>query len=165
VAGAQTGPSPDVELAAFIQSFELTAAETYEALLDRLGDEVRPVAEAFAQHHRDHAHAFTAIIGPEGTNRANAALTAELGPQVSAARTESAALALAFDLEQAAASSYLAAIGALETPRPAATAASILPIEAAHAVVLGQALGRPLGDYVPVFETVQSAADPATYPL
>ena len=45
------------------------------------------------------------------------------------------------------------------------TAASILPVESQHAVVLGSVLGKPATDYVPSFETTDAAVDPTKYPI
>ena len=43
-------------------------------------------------------------------------------------------------------------------------AASILPIESQHAIVLGTAVGRELKDLVPSFQTPDAKIDPTKYP-
>ena len=50
-------------------------------------------------------------------------------------------------------------------PIPAYLVSSILPIEARHAVVLGQALDLNLDDYSPVFETTDDAVTIEQYPI
>ena len=77
-------------------------------------------------------------------------------------------LGVAFDLENAAAATYGLALGALVGTNAAALVASIQPIEARHAVVLGDVLGKPLNVQVPEFQpsdTKGGAIDPASYPL
>ena len=44
-------------------------------------------------------------------------------------------------------------------------AATILPIESQHAVVLGQALGQELEEYVPTFQGQEGALSPTEYPV
>jgi hypothetical protein len=43
--------------------------------------------------------------------------------------------------------------------------ASILPIEARHAVVLGQAIGIEIRDLAPVIENMSNAATPQKFPI
>ena len=42
--------------------------------------------------------------------------------------------------------------------------ASILPVEAQHAIVLGSVNGKALADMIPKFETKDLALDPTKYP-
>jgi hypothetical protein len=71
---------------------------------------------------------------------------------------------VAFDLENAAAATYLFALGALADVSALKLTASILPVESQHAIVLGTALGKPLKDLVPSFQTVDAKVDPAKFP-
>ncbi|HEX9260560.1 MAG TPA: ferritin-like domain-containing protein, partial [Acidimicrobiales bacterium] len=74
-------------------------------------------------------------------------------------------LTVAFDIENAAAATYLAGIGKLENLNAAALAASVLPIESRHAVVLGQAIGLAPKDFLPALQSTADALDPADYPI
>ena len=89
--------------------------------------------------------------------------------QLGNAKDEAAILQIAFDVEGAAAGTYLFALGALESESALKLAASILPVESQHQVVLGQVLGKAFSDsaseYVPNFENQGKALDPSKFPL
>ena len=70
-----------------------------------------------------------------------------------------------FDLETAAASAYVAVLGQLVGTNGAQVVASIQPIEARHAVVLGQALDLGLDELSPAFEDPSKAPSPSQYPI
>ena len=98
----------------------------------------------------------------------NRSLVTKLGSRLGPANGEAEWLKLAYDIENAAAATYTALLGALVGIDPATTVASIQPIEARHAVVLGEALGLALADYAIEFEpssTADGALDPSAYPI
>ena len=111
------------------------------------------------------AAAFGAAAGSSASNAPNAKLLAALSPQLTAAADENAVVDIAYMLENAAASTYLFALGALTSREALQLTASILPVESQHAVVLGSVLGKPATDYVPGFETTDAAVDPTKYPI
>ena len=162
---AQSG---DAGLAAFAESVELAAVEAYKAAAAS-GKVTTPAvldaATTFAGHHTEHAAAFGAAAGSAATKKPNAKLLETVAPQLGAAADEAAILEIAFGLENAAASTYLFALGALTSNEALQLTASILPVESQHAVVLGSVLGKPVTDYLPGFETVDAAVDPAKYPI
>ncbi len=157
----------DGAIAVFAESVELAAVAAYGAAAGTglIAAEVLPVAQMFAGHHQEHAGAFAGLAGDAATGAPNQALLDEFGPLIGAAPDQAALLEIAFTLEQAAAATYLFALGALQSPEAAAATATILPVESQHAVVLGQALGKPTSDFIPSFETQSGALDPAMYPV
>jgi hypothetical protein len=75
-------------------------------------------------------------------------------------------VALAYGLENAAAATYIFALGVLNTEAAYNAVASVMPVEAQHAVALGLVLGKPLDEkgFLPAFETKDGALDPAKFP-
>jgi hypothetical protein len=157
----------DADIAGFAESVELAAVAAYEAavgtgLLDPTATEVGTL---FAGHHADHGAAFASLAGDAATGEANATVLEAFGPMIEAATDQAELLTIAKQLEEHASSTYVFALGALTTTEAAAATATVLPIESQHAVVLGQFLELPIGDYMPVFETTDEALDPAEYPV
>jgi len=161
-------PQPvDLAFLSFAQSVELAAVQAYGLALAStlLSDDVAAVALAFQNHHRDHAQAFAGMAGKAATGVANQSLLTAFNPQFQTASTEAGILQAAFALETAAASTYTAGLAQIIGTDPAYLVGSILPIEARHAVVLGEALDLDLDAYSPVFETTTNALSPAQYPI
>ena len=158
----------DEEVAAFAESLELAAVETYGKVLQASQLKTAGLAETaamFSSHHVEHARAFGSAAGTKASGKANVKLAESIGDQLKGARDEKAALRVLADLETAAAATYLFALGALQAPSGLQLAASILPVESQHAAVLGQALGKPMADYVPPFESKDKSLDPAKFPV
>jgi hypothetical protein len=164
-AGAQE--MDDAAIATFAESVELAAVEAYKAAAGsgKLAVAVVDIGTMFAAHHSEHAKAFAGAAGSSATGKPNAALLKAVGPQLQAAKDQTALLQIAYDLESSAAATYLFALGALQSEAALKLAASILPIESQHAVVLGQALGKPATEYVPAFETQDKALSPTEFPV
>ncbi len=57
------------------------------------------------------------------------------------------------------------ALGATTDEGALGLMASILPVEAQHAVVLGSVLGVPTAALIPPFETDTAAVTPTTFPI
>ena len=162
--------SGDAVLLGFAQSVELAAVAVYQAALDsrRLSAAATTVATLFQSHHIDHASAHAGLAGKAATGQVNRSLVTKLGSRLGPSNGEADWLKLAYDIENAAAATYTALLGALVGIDPATTVASIQPIEARHAVVLGEALGLALADYAIEFEpssTADGALDPSAYPI
>jgi rubrerythrin len=164
-AGAQE--LTDGDIAAFAESVELAAVEAYKAAAGsgKLQPAVVEVGTMFAGHHQEHAGAFAGASGGKAKGKPNAKLLTAVGDQLKAASDQAAILTIAYDLEEAAAATYLFALGALKTEAALQLSASILPVESQHAVVLGSALGKPATEYVPSFQTSDKAVDPAKFPV
>jgi hypothetical protein len=157
----------DLSFLAWAQSLEFTAVAAYDIALasGKLSPAIASVATVFRGHHRDHAGAMGAAAGKNGNGSANAALVAKLGPAFKNAASEKDLLMAAFDLENAAAATYLSALGRISGSDPAAAIAAILPTEARHAVVLGDVLQFDKKVIVPVIETDASGLNPSDYPV
>lgn len=168
----------DADIAVFAESVELAAVAIYSDpdVGKLLTPEVAQVAQLFASHHSDHAGAFAALAGGKATGTANKSIvdlyTMTLKPKV---MSMADALGLAQVVENQAAATYAFALTALQSADAAAGTATILPIEAMHAVVLGLALGQSPADQFPngAFEAATVGAigdpkvgiDPAKYPV
>jgi hypothetical protein len=105
------------------------------------------------------------MAGKAATGVANQSLLAAFGPVVQAAATEAALLQAMLQVEMAAAATYTAGLAQLIGTDPASLVASIQPIEARHAAVLGEALNLPIDDYSPLLEPTADALTPAQYPI
>lgn len=176
-AGAQAATTPkpdDAEVAAFAESVELAIVEAYRQAVS--GGKVRAAAATealttFAGHHQQHANALSTAAGSKATRRPNPSILTKVSDQLRAASNEKDVLMLAYELENAAASTYLASLGSLESSSALQLAASILPIESQHAVVLGQAAGVAMAGtkdspgYVPTFQRVDQGVTPEDHPL
>ena len=166
-AWSQTGPS-DGDIATFAASVEYAAVAAYQAAAKSGKVKTKAIldaATAFAGQHQQHGDAFKAA----GTNpnvAANKAVLEMVTPQLTAAKTENDVVALAYGLENAAAATYIFALGVLNDEKAYGAVASVMPVEAQHAIALGLVLGKPVDDkgFMPSFETKDGALDPAKFP-
>jgi hypothetical protein len=139
--------------------------ELYRAAIagGKVSADVLPVVTAFSDHHLQHGQAYAGLAGKAALNRANPALVEEFLPQIEDAADQAAVLNVLFELENSAAASYTGALAEIRGLNAAASMANILPIEARHAVVLGETLGLDLDEYVPSFEDPEKGFDPDQY--
>jgi hypothetical protein len=161
-------PQPsDLAFLAFAQSVELAMVSVYGLALQsgRVREDTAKAMTAFQSHHQDHAHSYAAMGGKVVTNTANQSLVSAFGQRITAAATEQDVIRVLIDLENAAASTYTAALADVVGTDPAHLVGSILPIESRHAVVLGEAIGQPPTVYAPSFESTSGALTPAQYPI
>ena len=100
-------------------------------------------ATLFAAHHTAHRDALNGVItgaGGEAVMTANAAVfKALVEPKLPMLKSEADVVALAYDLESAAAQTYVFAGGTLSTPELRSTIMTIGGVEARHAAVLKMA--------------------------
>jgi rubrerythrin len=149
------GGSQDLVLARTAASLEQLAVDSYGAAAGLLTTRaIKRAASLFAEHHQLHLDALNgAITGAGGeavTMRNQAVYDAVVKPAIDAAKTESDAVNLALQLEEAAAQTYVFAGGALSTPQLRSTIMTIGGVEARHAAVLRMAaLGQPPLDVFP----------------
>ena len=158
----------DEDVAAFAESLELAAVETYAKVAQAGQLKSAGLAETaamFSAHHAEHAKAFGGAAGTKASKKANVKLAESIGDQLKSARDEKAALRVLADLETAAAATYLFALGAMHSTAALQLTASILPVESQHAAVLGQAVGNVMADVVPAFESKEKSVDPAKFPV
>lgn len=160
--------NPTAALAAFAESVELAAVEAYKAAAASGKVKTKAVLDAatmFAGHHQEHAAAFGGAAKAAATKKPNPKLLTAVAGQLTAAKDEKGVLKVAFDLENAAAATYLFALGATTDKGALALMASILPVEAQHAVVLGNVLALAATTTIPSFETETGAVKPADFPI
>lgn len=168
-AGSTTGgaghelPDVDLMIAEFAIGLELAARAAYEVVIQtrRLSPAEEELCRTFASHHLDHANALAVLAGENdsSTSSPNASVVASVQPQLAGASDARGLLRVLYSVEEGAAATYLQALGQLESPTAAGAAASIMPIEAQHAVVLGQLLDLPTSDWMPPFQTTTDAFD------
>ncbi len=164
-AWAQNTPS-DADLARFAQSVELAAVAAYGAAgqTGKLDATASAVGQLFSSHHQDHADAFNPILKDQAVTKPNAKVVSTFAPMIQGAADQAAILEIAYKIEEAAASTYLFALGVVAADS-AALLSTILPVEGQHATVIGTVLKKPIGDYVPPFVTVDNALNPSDYPV
>ena len=157
----------DGDIAVFAESVELAAVAVYSDpdLAKLVSADVAAVAQLFAQHHKDHAGAFAALAGAKATGKANAPIvkiyTDTLKPTL---KDQTDVLKLGAVIEHQAASTYAFALTALQSPDAAAGTATILPVEAEHAMLLGAALGQTPAELFPMGAFVSASVGELGYP-
>ena len=148
----------------FLRELELTLVEIYRraaegGLVTSAGGQA--LLAQFAAHHQAHADAL-ASSGAR-TARPSDNLMDALRDRLDARGDEAGVLGFLYDLENGSAATHLYAAGIVEA-RPALSAITdILPVEAAHAVAVGDLLGRSPDSVMPAFQTEEGRADPAIY--
>lgn len=159
-------PASDEQLVTFAESVERAASAAYELALEQrlLVPVTEQSAHLFSSHHGDHAEALRCLLGT-AAQEPNAALLDELRPQIEEAVEEDALIQLFRQLEEGAAATYLVAIGAFETIEVAGAAATIMPVEAQHAVVWSEVLDLPLAEVAPAFASDEAALDTDAYAI
>lgn len=153
MAPSSSKPSLDVTVAALAASLEVLAVSTYASGLSaatagKLGT-VPPAVATFAEtamaQHKDHAAAWNSVVESAGYKKITAP-NAKIAPSINAAFSkvhDVAGLAnLALSLEDAAAATYLEAIGVVTGTKAIETAATIQPVEMQHAAILNFVLGK-----------------------
>lgn len=155
----------DQSIAGYAQSVELAAVAAYAAAAPVLSAGTLPVAQLFMKHHQQHADAFGAVAGSKAVTAPNKTLVAAVTPALQAIKDEMGALEFAFMLENQAAYTYAAALTLLQDAAYAAATATILPIEAQHAVVLGLALGKEVAVVFPTGAFESSSLGDGSDPL
>jgi hypothetical protein len=137
------GDNMDLALARTAASLEQLAVDTYQTGIDSGLVTTMAIADAavlFQSHHQSHLDALNGAIrdagGDEVTEPNQAVYDALVKPAVEAAATEADIVKIAFDLENAAAQTYVFAGGTLTVPGLRSTIMTIGGIEARHAAVL-----------------------------
>jgi Ferritin-like domain len=157
----------DLLLLSFAQSVELAAVQLYGMALAKstISKDTALIGVTFQTHHNAHAQSFNGMAGPAVTGIPNQSLLSSFQGQIDAANTEKDLIAVVLHLEEALAATYTAGLALIIGINPTALIASVLPIEARHAVVLAQALGLSVDTYSPTFEPTTGALTPDQYPI
>lgn len=145
---ARSDPETDVVLANTALSLEILAIDAYRVAGELGLVTSSAVAEAFAMfqaHHAAHRDVLAGVVeaaGAEPFATPNPVVkVAFVEPGLQGAATEGDLVRLAYDLEHAAAQTYVWATGTLSTAELRGTAMSIGAVESRHAAVL-DALGE-----------------------
>lgn len=145
--------SGDLAVVALAASLENLAVGTYQAAIDAVTQGkltgVPAAVVTFAQtaqsQHKDHAAAWNGVLTGAGKKAITGVdLTVKKSVDKAFAKvTDVPGLAaLALDLENVAAATYIAAIDVVKSPAGIKTAASIQPVELQHAAILNFLLGQ-----------------------
>jgi hypothetical protein len=169
--GESSIPAADLAIVEFAEGLELSAQAAYEVAgaSPLLSAREAELCATFGRHHGEHASALGALLADSGARDATETgvpigpLVFSLSPQIQGAADAAEVLTVMLSIEEGAAATYLSAIGTLESESVAAPAASIMPIEAQHAAVLGELLELPPDEWLPTLESTDDAFDPADY--
>jgi rubrerythrin len=136
----------DVQILQTASSIEVLAVSTYKTALTLPfigGASANPVVKAFAtttmQQHAQHLQAFNAAItglGGKAQTNPDPALAQVVQKAVPGLTSAAPVVALALELEQGAAETYVADVAALSDANAKKVTASIMGVEAQHASVL-----------------------------
>jgi rubrerythrin len=160
----------DEDIAGYAASVEYAAVAAYKAGAAKIKNpDALAAATMFLQQHKEHGDAFQANSGGKvAKDQANETLVTAIGGQIGQAADEKAVLTIAYTVENAAAATYQFALGVLKAAPYRALTASILPIEAGHAAVLGLVLGydpSANADWLPKTQSETGALDPTKNPI
>ena len=144
----------DLAVAALLVSLENLLVSVYSdglALDERIGPipaATRSALETARDQHRQHANAWNGVItgaGKPGITGVNLSVKgANIAPNLLRVREPNNLVGVCRDLENVTATTYLAAIGALQNNAAVKVAASIHPVESAHVAVLSLLLGQQI---------------------
>lgn len=143
--GTETPSRPtddDVALLAFAQSFELTARDLYQTVVDNDGaGDYADVFDTLRQNHEEYGNVLAGIIGVDAPQRRDDAIFDQFSAGFEGGSIDSIAQA-AYDLESTAVATHTDLIGQLEGLHGATTLAALLVVEARHCTVLAHIGGR-----------------------
>jgi rubrerythrin len=150
-AAAAAAATGDVVILRTASSIEELAVAAYQTAINSglvttaaIGD----AAKLFQAQHMEHSAYFqaaTKAAGGEPFTMANPAILAAIQPMIAALKDEKGVVALAFELETAAAQSYQSYVGTFSDPKLNPAIMAVGGVEARHAAVLSQVLNS-LGD-------------------
>ncbi|MEY2420952.1 MAG: hypothetical protein QOI95_1019 [Acidimicrobiaceae bacterium] len=131
----------DATLAGYLQSIELAVVNAYDNIGAFLSDTTKPIAAKFQGHHKEYADALLVHAGTSAVKLPNPSLAFVLGARVQGVTDERSALTMAVGVENQVAETYAFALTTLTTPDVIHLVATILPVVASHAVILGSSAG------------------------
>lgn len=142
----------DLALAALLASIENLLVATYDQGLG-MSDEIGPIPAAIQvalatarDQHREHAKAWNGLItgaGKPGITGVDLSLKASsAGPSLERVKEPTGLVGVCRDLERVTATTYLAAVAALQNNAAVKVAASIQPVENAHVAALSVLVGQ-----------------------
>ncbi len=154
----------DLVLANTATSLEVLAINTYQTAIDSglvTTPAVGDAAKLFQSHHQDHRDALVATVQQAGgtpyTDTNEVVKKALVDPALAADNLDEAAIiSLAFQLETAAAQTYVFAATALSAPELRSTIMTIGGVERRHATILGEVAAY---DNAKIFPSAFSKSD------
>lgn len=145
-APASASSSTDVEILQTAASIEAVAVATYQTALTLPfigGSSANPLVKSFVetttQQHQQHQQAFNAAItklGGKQQNSPDPVLLQLVNKAKPSLTSPGPVVALALELEEGAAETYVANVSSLSDANAKATTASIMGVEAQHAAIL-----------------------------
>jgi hypothetical protein len=144
-AGATT-TSADVTILRTASSIEELAVAAYQTAITSGLVKTQAIADAamlFQSQHKEHSASFQAATKAAGGTpftQPNPAVLAAIQPMIAALKDEQGVVALAFDLETAAAESYQSYVGTFTDLKLNMAIMTVGGVEARHAAVLAQVL-------------------------
>jgi hypothetical protein len=139
----------DIKILRTASSIEQLAVDVYQKAIDSGLLTTAAVVEAaklFQGQHQEHGALFqgaTRKLGGTAFDKANPVVLKTLQPQIDALKDEKGVVALALSLEQAAAATYVSAVGTFHELSLNQAAMSVGAVEARHVSVLAAVLGQP----------------------
>jgi Ferritin-like domain len=164
---AKSAASADVTILRTASSIEELAVAAYQTAITSGLVKTQAIADAavlFQAQHKEHSAQFqaaTKAAGGDPFTQPNPAVFAAIKPTVDALKDEKGVVALAFQLETAAAQSYQAYVGTFDDAKLNQAIMAVGGVEARHAAVLAQvlnSLGDPSARPVPAAFQVTDAA-------
>jgi hypothetical protein len=141
--------SQDVVILRTASSLEEVAVAAYQLAIDSglvTTSAIVDAAKLFQSHHKEHSALFqgaTKKAGGEPFAKPNPAVLALFQPKIDALKTENDVVALALQLEMAAAQTYQSTVSLFTDMTLNVAAMSVGGVEARHAAVLATVLGQP----------------------
>jgi hypothetical protein len=163
--GNSTPILTDDTLVAFLRSVELAAVALYAQAAVVVSSPAAVAAlDSFSTHHQAHARAFGQLAGPAALKPVQTAVLRALAPTTLLV-SERDGLSFLHSLETRLAATQHSLLGRFTILPTISLAASTLPVECQHAVVLGTLLSLPLAQLVPTVEGDDGHLVPEQYLL
>jgi hypothetical protein len=137
----------DESLLAFANAAEFAARDLYAAAanMPMFGKEESAMLVGFHDHHRAAAQAFAGLVGSAATNEPSTTVYNAFRNRLTG-DDKNAIFTVLRELENTLVSTHTALVGVLEGTAGIALVASVLTIQARHAVVLAQLAGESLSE-------------------
>ena len=170
IAAPKFPTAADIKVLSFAMQYELAISGAYDAAIGRLDASTLtldptlvPVVRVFRQHHIAYAQALSGVIGKTAPSSPNATILKSIvGPFTTG--TADDFLKAAAVVENTAVATHLTLLAELASTDAATLIASVIPIEARHAIVFE--LAAKSTDLIPASgsEDLSLALDPSKYP-
>jgi hypothetical protein len=163
----------DLTIGVFVSSLELAVISLYDDLrtTGKLSPPTNQLARTFQLHHEDQLAKLTTLTGGSAPTAPNPKVVDEFRSRIQNANTAPAVGQIATEIESRMAATYQWAMTQIQYWQFSAVAATILPVDAQHAVAWSQvalpdfdAWLAQIATYVPETQPTEPRFDIATYP-